>query len=367
MATVQVREFKDALSKVMAVVPAKPSMDILESVLVKFTEDGALVLTGTNLDATVVMEIVADSDTTGALAIPGKRLSALLKTLPSHGNVHIEFARNVATLTSGGLAVNIEGKPEEEFPEFRLRTDTISVVQAEHLYAIRMQVLHAVASDASRPVLACVNLCTGVRLEATAADGFRLAQTTFASGYEGDLNILIQPVVLKLFGKQDRGDVLIGSSDRMVHFEYNQLRSRMIVATLNSSGTFPDFRRLLPNNVDTMAEVLDIDLLKQAVKAAAQTAVRREIAVVTLEFGDDTLLIMSSAATTAVSARTVGHAMTKLDAKLLLDAINACDDTLHIMIQHGVARPVILTNARSAAAYPDFDAVQLIMPVVERY
>lgn len=366
MATVNNREFRRALKQAMAVVAKKSTIPALESVMVRISGAGALSVTGTNLDQTVMVEIPAERAEPGALAIPARQLSSLLNTFPPSGSVRIEFAGTVATVACGGLEVQIEGQPEEEFPEFVLQTDKIGVVQAEQLYAVRTQVAYAAADD-GKWLLRCVHLKIGERLEAMAADGFRLAYLSMPGQDEG-MDILVQPVVLELFGKADRGDVLIGWSERMVHYEYNQPRSRLIVATLNPEGRFPEFRRLLPDRIDATAEVLDTDLFKQAVGAAAQGPKRKDVAVVTLEFADDELIVTSDVATTRVPAKTVHRATVKLDSRLVRDALNACVGPVHIMVQYreGEIKPTIFTDTVSAANYPDIRTVHLIMPVVAR-
>lgn len=360
MATVVGKEFRSALRRVMTVVPPKPSMQFLSSVLLSAKEDGVLTLTGSDLTVTAIAELSAENVSPGTLSVPGKQLQAVLKTFPATGNIRIEFSTNEITLTNGALSVKVSGEPKENYPEFDVSTSIIGHVQAEHLYAARSRVLFAAAAERSRS-LCCVGMHVGQRLEFTAADGFRLAHIGFADGFSGEADITVYPEVFRLFESGDKGEVLIGHTVHKTYFELNQKRLRMIVMMLNPPDAFPNFRKILPAVITDRAEVENADLLKQALQIAMQNKEFRGIYPVKLEFENDTLTATSKIAETSVPIRSFGKASLKLDAKLLLEAINTIDGVPCILVSQ--TESVIVTDRKGSESYPRSDVMHLIMPI----
>ena len=80
--TITREQLQEGLTAVAAAVPAKTTLPVLANVLVEATKQG-LRLSGTDLDIAVSTTVAADVDTEGAVTLPAKKLSDIVRELPA--------------------------------------------------------------------------------------------------------------------------------------------------------------------------------------------------------------------------------------------------------------------------------------------
>ena len=79
--TISREKLQEGLSAVAASIPAKTTLPVLANILVETTERG-IRLSGTDLDIAVSTEITADVEAQGAITIPAKKLTEIVRELP---------------------------------------------------------------------------------------------------------------------------------------------------------------------------------------------------------------------------------------------------------------------------------------------
>ena len=170
--------------------------------------------------------------------------------------------------------------PDIPDPEPTLATTTFnSGKEARRFGTVLQRVVDATAKEESRPVLNCVQVQTVGGLRFAAADGFRLGVAEYRPGLRDAENkvsgILARPV---LFDKTDvlaiskvlRGTLVKGRATLEVRRDGEQ---RTLIATNDKGetataseqpGTFPNWRQVIPTELETEAAALNAWYLQWA-------------------------------------------------------------------------------------------------------
>src|SRR5579864_3460312 len=172
----------DALATVGRVVPGKPSLPVLNNVLLETDGSDCLRVTATNLDLTVSRRLRATVKADGRTTAPARLLAEYVALL-HHGKqvaLQLNSTGHKLHLACERYEANIATIAADEFPSNPVITDAVRIeIDGSVLNAAIQHVLFAAASDDTRPVLAgiLVRLDAGV-LTLAAADGYRLSVRT---------------------------------------------------------------------------------------------------------------------------------------------------------------------------------------------
>ena len=79
--TISREKLQEALTAVAAAVPTKTTLPVLGNILLETTDKG-LRLSGTDLDIGVSTEVLADVESPGAITVPAKKLTEIVRELP---------------------------------------------------------------------------------------------------------------------------------------------------------------------------------------------------------------------------------------------------------------------------------------------
>src|SRR5256885_11397822 len=115
--TVTRKQRQDGLTAVAAAIPAKTTLPVLANVLVEATKQG-LRLSGTDLDIAVSTTLSADIHTEGAGTLPAKKLSDIVRELPSAPVRMAAVGEPRVAIEGGRSRFKLLGLPREEFPSF---------------------------------------------------------------------------------------------------------------------------------------------------------------------------------------------------------------------------------------------------------
>ena len=262
-----------ALAIVGRAVATRSNLPVLQNVKIS-TEDGMLVLTGTNLDIAITTRIGAQVETEGEITIPARLLSDFVNSLPDD---RIEIKSVVEPLSVSldcqRFSANINGTDPEEFPPIPTVDEGATIkVDPQLLKDTVTHVAFAAATEDSRPVL------TGIKVEVNqsdftfaAADGFRLAV------YEGKL---LEPIseamefIIPAKALQEVGR-LIGTGDTAVEFTVTPAGTHALfnignveIVSQLMPGSFPNFRSLIPAEYKNRVIVQNSDF-SRAVKTSS--------------------------------------------------------------------------------------------------
>ena len=115
--TITREQFQEGLQAVSASIPTKTTLPVLSNVLLEATADG-LRLSGTDLDIAVSTTVPASVDQEGAITLPAKKLSDIVRELPSAAIRLTSSGEQRATIECGRAKFRLLGLPREEFPAF---------------------------------------------------------------------------------------------------------------------------------------------------------------------------------------------------------------------------------------------------------
>ncbi len=204
-----------------------------------------LQLTGSDLDLTITVTITVAGREDGAVVIPAKLASDIVRAL-EEGAVEVSTTDDQAEITSGRSDFSIRLIPAEEFPVLPAAPDDAVTFDGVALAEALKQVVPAASSDDSRPILTGVLFTAeegGLRLVAT--DSYRLAVRDLpgTSVLSAGQSVLVPSRALsELTRILDDGDVTLRLGERDATFELDDIR----VSTRLIEGDFPNYKGLIP-------------------------------------------------------------------------------------------------------------------------
>ncbi|MFT5388040.1 MAG: DNA polymerase-3 subunit beta, partial [Candidatus Omnitrophota bacterium] len=105
------------IQTVQNIVSPKATLPILSNILIE-TKDNVIKLNATDLDIGISCELPVNTVEEGAITIPAKRFSDIIKELPS-GDVTIHAKKNnQIDIEGNNCRFKLIGLPKDEFPKF---------------------------------------------------------------------------------------------------------------------------------------------------------------------------------------------------------------------------------------------------------
>jgi DNA polymerase-3 subunit beta len=255
----------ESLQTVQNVVSSRTTLPILSNVLLK-VEGGRLRLTTTDLDVGISGSVEVAVEKDGATTLPARRLSTIVRELPSSEVVVEVDSKHAASIRCGQSFFKIMGLPPEEFPPFPhfdgAREFKISQKQLRD--ALR-KTAYAISTDETRYMLNGILFSFKEnKLTMVATDGRRLAlvdiELEFPRSHEVDIIVPSKCVneLQRLLGEE--GEVRMEVGGNQVSFEvgHTQLVSKLI------EGNYPNYRQVIPGEARERV-VLERELLLNAV------------------------------------------------------------------------------------------------------
>jgi DNA polymerase-3 subunit beta len=261
------------LNIVSRAVGTRTTLPVLSNVLLA-TDNGRLRLAATNLDMGITAWIGASVEEDGAITVPARTLNDLVNTLsPERVDLEVATRTNALHLACGATTASIKGIDAYEFPPIPEPTDEDDVlpIPADIFKEAIGMVAFAAARDDSRPILTGVSISyqDGL-LTLAAADGFRLSvrEIPLEAEFYETINLVVPARALseiaRIITEDDEVVELVLPRDRsqvLFHLENVEVVSQLI------DGTFPDYRQIIPRDVETRTVLYTADLLRAARRA----------------------------------------------------------------------------------------------------
>ena len=289
---------KDVLLKgiqeVQSAISTKSSLPILANILLEATED-CLVLTTTDLDIGITSKIAVKPQVAGAITIPAKKFSDIIKELPENESISVSVKKNnLVNIECGKSTFKIMGLPKEEFPQLPEFKDKDSLVLPQKKLKSMLRLTgFAISHDESRYVLNGVLFVIKpayIRLVAT--DGRRLAMIEEKMQLPKTLErkFIVPAKAVNELDKSlgEEGDVKIFFNDNQIFFDMGNTRlvSRLI------EGEFPNYEQVIPKEAKDKFITLKETFLSAVKRAALFT--NQDSAAIKLEIGKDKVVISKS-------------------------------------------------------------------------
>ena len=273
--TISREKLLEGLTAVGATIPAKTTLPVLSNFLVETTERG-LRLSGTDLDIAVSMEIAAEVDAPGAITIPAKKLSEIVRELPPAPIKLATSGEQRITLESGRSRFKLLGLPKDEFPAFpAVKFDKPWRIRSSEVQKLISHAAFAVSVEESRPILNGVlwELRKDV-MRMVATNGHRLAKMETPWAGTGEATDFIVPPkaleqVRRLFPGDEDLEIAQGANHLGFRSPFTSVFTRLI------EGPYPNYEQVIPKDNDRVAiadrAALTAALRRTAIVASDQT------------------------------------------------------------------------------------------------
>ncbi len=266
---VEREDLLNAIQSVQNVISTKATLPILSHILIELQQNN-LRLTATDLDIGVSCVIPVDMQEVGAITIPAKRFSDIIKELPSDSVSVTTKKNNSVTIETESCQFKIMGLAREEFPKLPEFKDKEAIkIQQEMLKEMLNLTSFAVSSDETRYILNGILFKIHKNnLTLVATDGKRLAIIERKLGQDIDKDFYIIVPVKTIHelvrNLKDEGDISLILGNNQVLFDLGNI---VIISRL-IEGEFPDYQQVIPTGAVNTMKIDRIQFLLSVRRAA---------------------------------------------------------------------------------------------------
>lgn len=252
---------QSAITTAGRVVASKSSILALEGVLVE-AEDQALRISGYNLETGIVTNLEAYVERKGAVVLPARLFSEIIRKLPDD-MVSISVEGDNVHIACGPTSFDIMGSSAEEFPELPTVDVGNQITMSQGaLRSMISRVIFAVSDNESRPIhTGALFEVADLELTMVAVDGYRLAlrREKISDCSAPQFSFVVPGAALNEVDKicTDSDEIVkVTGGDRHITFE---MGSTTLVAR-RLEGSFLNYRQTIPQNNSISLEVNASDL-----------------------------------------------------------------------------------------------------------
>lgn len=287
--------FASGLQKVQNIAGGRTATSILNNVLLE-AKDNHVSLTTTNLDLGIHCKIKAEVSKPGAITLPVRKLSTIVRALP---NLEVTFSASTphsAKITSGGSHFRIMGLGQEEFPQLPIvsSSNNYELSQIELLNMLK-SISYAQSKDENRHILNGIYFnFVGKNLTLVATDGRRLGLVSKEINGNTDQKgsyILPAKTAMELERLLDQGgNVKISFNTKQVAFDINivegpqntGLKDSIHLVSKLVDGNFPNYEQVIPRETAYRIKIDRELMLECLARAALVTSERNNSIKLTL-------------------------------------------------------------------------------------
>ena len=240
------------LNSISGIITSNPVVPILENVLFEI-ESGNLLITASDLQTSVIVELQVESKEDGSVAIPAKILIDTLKNLPEQPvTFSIDDQNYNIEINSDNGKYKLAGENSADFPKVPSVSDGFSaIIDSEILNSAISNTIFSTSTDELRPAM------TGVFFKLSqssgtyvSTDGHRLVKyiRTDIKGDEVDHDMILPRKSLNLLksiipsDKSSEIKLEFNASNAFFTFENVKMVCRLI------DERYPDYDNVIPND-----------------------------------------------------------------------------------------------------------------------
>ncbi len=336
-----------ALQRVQSVVDRKNTIPILSHLLIEIGKS-EVIISATDLEVGIRLQIPAKVIKSGRVAVPAKSLYEIVRELPSESSVRIQIFENFwVELFAGKSLFKLVGQDSDEFPQLPQIDSAKSFKLGSSKFAEMIDhTIFAVSNDQTRYDLSGVFLEQlksqgGIYLRMVATDGHRLSMMD--QEVEGLKDVhLEQGVILprkglselrRLLGEEDSFHCCLMENNAIFWNSTKQVQLFMRLL----DGEFPDYTPVIPKNNDKRVIVKRDQLLNSLKRISVLS--QEHSRSVKFQFNKDKLQLFSSnpklgEAKEDVDIEYSGEILEiGFNAGYFIDILNALDDQENIVME----------------------------------
>ena len=236
------KSLADTLARVERIVPNRSSNPGLSLLRIDVT-DGAMELSGSNMDVDIRAKLPADASGNGTYAVTAHVFGQVVRALPGD-EVALDFGENEMQISSGSYTTKLQLMSPGSAPVLSFPSDHAGSIDGALLARALGAVLDAAAVADFQAVF------RGVKIElrdshtrAVATDGFRLAYYHLETSTGLDADVIVPArSVEELLRVVDDGEVKLQLDDGQLSVEHDGYALNLKLM----DGTFPDYERVIP-------------------------------------------------------------------------------------------------------------------------
>ncbi len=343
---IKTKTLTEKLELVSRVSTKHVTLPVLQCVLIE-ADDKKVTLKATNLEIGVEAICEATTEESGVVAVPA---GVLLQTVQhmSQAEVVLKLEGEVLVVESEGSQTSINTVSHEEFPGVPRLESGGQTLQKE-LFALGIKTAAFAASQSSiKPELGSVYIHQQKEHSLTfvATDSFRLMEKTVAQkGVTLDDPMMVpQKNALELARICDMqsGEAVLMVSDNQCALQFDD---GVYVTSRLTSGSFPDYKQIIPKEYSTHSTLLKNDL-QHAFKKT--NIFLNKFLQVTLDVQSDNITVSANsgevgATTESVRAQTEGEDIRlNFNQRYLTDPLGHISDESVVMHFAGIGRPMVM-------------------------
>ncbi len=250
------------LSHINGVITTNPVVPILENFLFEL-EKGALTVTASDLQTSMITELQVESKEKGSIAVPARILLDTLKNLPEQPvTFSIDESTYSIEIISDNGRYKLSGENATDFPKVpSVSNDFTAEISTEVLARAINNTIFATSNDELRPAMTGVYVNLGEKNSTfVATDGHRLVRYRRADvKSENGSSIIIPRKALNLLKATlptENTEVSLNFNMSNAYFKFGNIR--MICRLIDER--FPDYDNVIPtqNNIQMSIERTDL-------------------------------------------------------------------------------------------------------------
>ncbi len=235
------------IQTVQNIITPKAALPILSNMLLE-SEPSGIRLIATDLDIGISCVIPVNIQEQGAITIPAKRLSDIIKELPG-GEVLVTVKKNnLVIIEAPSCQFKIMGLPREEFPKLpEFKDKEVIKIEQQVLQDMLRLTSFSVSLDESRYVLNGILFqITKNSITLVATDGKRLAvcEKKLSQGADKEVKFIVPIKTIHELNRnlKDDGEMSLVLGSNQALFDLG----RVVVISRLIEGEFPDYKQVVP-------------------------------------------------------------------------------------------------------------------------
>jgi DNA polymerase-3 subunit beta len=373
---VKIQVERDVLAEAVAwtarALPARPAVPVLAGI--RLQAAGDLTLSSFDYDVSAEATVPVAAEEEGDLLVSGRLLAEITRSLPARP-VEISSDGARATLTCGSATFTLLTMPSEDYPSLPAMPPAAGSIGSDAFASAVSQSATAAGRDDTLPALTGVRIeIDGETLTLVSTDRYRLAVRELRwTPARPDLSAAVLvparalaetaraltagaevSIALALPGEEGAG------GEGMIGFEGAGRRT----TTRLLGGDFPRYQSLLPNQVNSVAELAAAPFA-EAVKRVALVAERNT--AVRLSFSPGQLMLEAGTGDEAQAVEVIEASFEGDDIQIafnpqyLLDGLTALDSDVARVAFTEAGKPALITGKPAPDEQPDYR--YLLMPI----
>ncbi len=271
-------ELLKGIQTVQNAVSSKNTLPILSHVLLE-AKKGGIFLTATDLEIGISMKVGGEVIEEGAITIPARKFSEIIKELPSQQPIYISVKKTQSiTIESGKSYFRLVGLSKDDFPQLpdlqSINPKEIDIVKIpqKNLKNMIQLTAFAMSHDETRYVLNGIlfNFKDKI-LKLVATDGRRLAVIENEILVSGNFR---RDVILPMKTIQELSRNLTEEGEVIFYFKQNQLQINVGAINITSrliEGEYPNYDQVIPKKIKEELKLGTQDFLQATRRASILT------------------------------------------------------------------------------------------------